>query len=151
MPSFSSSEDWRDFRAKLVAGESNVDSSSSSGDGPTGKDDSDMWAHVVSQVETGMLLVANPLMFQSQQEYFAQVRCLGPSLGSFRAVSQPVSIPVNVARHMVWECSSSSDLLIIVQDAQQRLPAWPLDLIAAKQHVCCLGYMVEVEVYDDFE
>lgn len=33
-----------------------------------------MWAHPVSHVEQGMLLVAHPLMFTSSQEYFHQVR-----------------------------------------------------------------------------
>ena len=41
-----------------------------------------MWAHPVSHVEQGMLLVAHPLMFTSSQEYFHQV-CRSFRVGEF--------------------------------------------------------------------
>lgn len=57
----SGAQDWREFRAKLVAVGRNSDA------------DSDIWAHSVPGPEQGCILIAHPLMFASSQEYFFQV------------------------------------------------------------------------------
>mmetsp|Transcript_9079 Transcript_9079/g.39953 ORF Transcript_9079/g.39953 Transcript_9079/m.39953 type:complete len:287 (-) Transcript_9079:775-1635(-) len=58
-----SKDDWRSFRARLVAQEK------------SGRDDARLpsrWAHEVSAVEKGCILVASPYFFNNSQEYFAQ-------------------------------------------------------------------------------
>ncbi|KAJ8904970.1 hypothetical protein NDN08_001482 [Rhodosorus marinus] len=58
-----SKDDWRSFRARLVAQEK------------SGRDDARLpsrWAHEVSAVEKGCILVASPYFFNDSQEYFAQ-------------------------------------------------------------------------------
>lgn len=55
VPVVTREDDWREFRAKLVA------SSTSSLAG---------WAHVLARPETGCVLLANPLMFTTSQTYF---------------------------------------------------------------------------------
>lgn len=59
-------DDWREFRARLVAGDrgqqGEVSTSTANG----------RWAHDVGKPEKGCLLVAHPLMFGSSQGYFSQ-------------------------------------------------------------------------------
>lgn len=55
VPVVTREDDWREFRAKLVA--SSASSLTS-------------WAHVLARPETGCVLLANPLMFTTSQTYF---------------------------------------------------------------------------------
>ncbi|DBB08311.1 TPA: hypothetical protein ACH3X3_008476 [Trebouxia sp. C0006] len=61
--------DWREFRARLVAGDRGQQ-----GEASTSTANS-RWAHDVGKPERGCLLLAHPLMFGSSQGYFSQV-CL---------------------------------------------------------------------------
>lgn len=63
-------EDWRDFRAKLVASTRAADQGNSV---ESNGEKWGAWAHEVPNLEQGMLLVAHPHMFTSSQEYFHQV------------------------------------------------------------------------------
>ena len=73
--------DWRDFRARLVAGSRRAGAPTQEQQDaaaePSGRDtdiDGGRWAHSVPGPERGCLLVAHPLVFLQSQTYFNQVR-----------------------------------------------------------------------------
>ncbi|GMH39461.1 hypothetical protein BSKO_07359 [Bryopsis sp. KO-2023] len=68
--------DWRQFRAKLVEtsrrdGNSD-DRPETSKKNVSSEADPDYWAHPISSPEPGCLLLAHPLLFNTQQTYFSQ-------------------------------------------------------------------------------
>jgi len=69
LPAAVQGEDWRDFRAKLVASTRAADQGNSV---ESNGEKWGAWAHEVPNLEQGMLLVAHPHMFTSSQEYFHQ-------------------------------------------------------------------------------
>ena len=69
--------DWREFRARLVAGsktKATPPADSTDEAGPSGQAETSHWAHTIPRPEQGCLLIAHPLMFVQQQTYFNQVR-----------------------------------------------------------------------------
>ena len=69
--------DWREFRARLVAGsqkKATPPADSTDEAGPNGQAETSHWAHTIPRPEQGCLLIAHPLMFVQQQTYFNQVR-----------------------------------------------------------------------------
>eukprot|EP00183_Erythrolobus_madagascarensis_P006797 CAMPEP_0185844386 /NCGR_PEP_ID=MMETSP1354-20130828/573_1 /TAXON_ID=708628 /ORGANISM="Erythrolobus madagascarensis, Strain CCMP3276" /LENGTH=346 /DNA_ID=CAMNT_0028544041 /DNA_START=113 /DNA_END=1153 /DNA_ORIENTATION=- len=77
-----SNRDWRAFRARLVAAEASSKLSAGAASAISGPEpsvyaqthmkDTSRWAHIVSNVERGCLLVAAPVGFQGSQAYFEQ-------------------------------------------------------------------------------
>mmetsp|Transcript_44413 Transcript_44413/g.109031 ORF Transcript_44413/g.109031 Transcript_44413/m.109031 type:complete len:302 (-) Transcript_44413:245-1150(-) len=76
-------EDWRSFRARLVAGEAASESEetraareggaeSQEARSPLLGQKKERWAHEVSAIERGCLLVASPSSFNDAQSYFAE-------------------------------------------------------------------------------
>lgn len=71
-PVVSQLDDWREFRAKLVASTSmNKTVAGYPAEDVGGEEKTALgWAHVLTQPESGCLLLANPLMFTTSQTYF---------------------------------------------------------------------------------
>lgn len=71
MPVVSEADDWREFRAKLVASSSygTEEVEGMKGVNEAMKEEK-RWAHVLARPERGSVLLANPLMFTTSQTYF---------------------------------------------------------------------------------
>ncbi|BDA50133.1 probable UPF0301 protein BDI_1431 [Coccomyxa sp. Obi] len=77
LPATAADTDWREFRARLIASQAASTSGRSEEQGFGEKSDeadqaAKLWAHTIPLPEKGCLLIAHPLMFTSQQLYFAQ-------------------------------------------------------------------------------
>lgn len=68
--------DWRAFRARLVASSSGLatetTASSAAAAAPLGSEEDEVWAHEITTLEPGCLLLASPAFFTHSQTYFSQ-------------------------------------------------------------------------------